>query len=345
MTSCLDDDTLLDVAEGRRGMDAEAERHLAACADCRRLIAAIARGAGATLEDTSASCDVVSSPDGEPAWDELGQGVVVGGCYRLEAFLGAGGMGVVWRARRTDDGVQVALKTTRGCEPALDVRFEREARVLTALQHPHIVRVLETLPPTGTRGPVIVQELLEGESLEVKLARVRALPLAEACRTMIPIASAVRAAHDRGIVHRDLKPANVFLTVHGRVVVLDFGIAKLLPSWGTHTKLTRTGAVVGSPRYMAPEQLFGEAADARADVWALGAMLFRFLSGRGPVEADSVGETMKALAVGAIGDMGELVSGLPDDVLGLARAALTVDRQRRLADVGSFERVLARYAT
>lgn len=335
---CLDDELLLDVAEGRRPMHTAAEAHLAVCSECRRTFAAIARGRGSTIRDTS------PPEDDEPGWDELGQGVVVGRRYELDSFLGAGGMGVVWRARRVTDGAVVALKIARGADPELCRRFEREATVLAALQHPHIVRVFEILAAhPDTRGPVIVQELLRGESLEMRLARVRRMRLDEACRMTIAVASALGTAHARGIVHRDLKPANVFLTTDGRVVVLDFGMAKLLPEWGTHTKLTRTGAVVGSPRYMAPEQVFGETADARADVWALGALLFRTLAGRVPVEADGIGEILKALQRGAIPDLAAFAPTLPADVLALTHAALTVDRQKRFHDVARFEAVLSRY--
>ncbi len=336
---CLDDGALLDAAEGRRPLDAIAYAHLARCSDCRRTLAAVARGRGDTIRDDR------PDEDDEPGWDELGQGVVVGGRYELESFLGSGGMGVVWKARRIDDGALLALKIAQSADAELARRFEREANVLTALRHPHIVQVLEALPATGTRGPVLVQELLHGESFDRQLARLRVLALGETARTIAAVASALRTAHARGIVHRDLKPSNVFVTDEGRIVVLDFGIAKLLPEWGKHTKLTRTGAVVGTPRYMAPEQVFGETADARADVWALGAMLFHALAGRAPIDTDRLGDVMKTIQSGALPDLAALAPALPPDVLGLVRAALTIDRQRRLHDVGAFETVLARWIT
>src|SRR5262249_15588079 len=113
MSPCLEDEMLLDLAEGRRPIDPASQAHLAACSECRRILAAVARGAGATLDEQGAA------PGDEPAWDELGQGVTVASRYVLEAFLGAGGMSVVWRARRIDDGARVALKVARASSPEL----------------------------------------------------------------------------------------------------------------------------------------------------------------------------------------------------------------------------------
>jgi len=150
---------------------------------------------------------------------------------------------------------------------------------------------------------------------------------------LLPVAAALRVAHARGIVHRDLKPQNVFLT-STRVMVLDFGIAKLLPEWGPHSKLTRTGAVMGTPLYMAPEQIFGEPdIDARADVWALGSILFRILGGRPPVTGTTLGDAMKALRRSDGVDFTILPPDLPPEMVGLLGAALTIPRERRFGDV------------
>jgi eukaryotic-like serine/threonine-protein kinase len=337
MTPCLEDERLLDLAEGRRAIDPASQAHLAACSECRRIFAAVARGAGATLDDAGAA------PDDEPAWDELGQGVTVASRYVLEAFLGAGGMSVVWRAQRKDDGARVALKLARAGSPELWHRFEREAKVAGALAHPNIVRTLDVVPATASRGPVLVLELLEGETLEAHLARSPALSLGQASRIVLAIASALGAAHARGVVHRDLKPQNIFLS-GPRVVVLDFGIAKLTPAFGAHSKITRPGTVLGSPRYMAPEQVFGEEPiDERADVWALASVLVRMLTGRAPVEGESLGEIMRTLRAGRVADLGQLAPQLPADVIALARHALAIERGARFRDVGRFEAVLGRY--
>jgi serine/threonine-protein kinase len=338
--ACLDDELILDLAERRRPMDGASQAHLASCAECRRVFAAVARGAGDTLREGTQGDD----PASEPAWSELGQGVVVDRRYELEAFLGAGGMGIVWRARRLDDGTPVALKIARAMDADLWKRLEREAQVAAALSHPNIARTLDVLPATAERGPVIVYELLEGETLASRLAREHVLPFGEGYRVLVDVALALEAAHARGVVHRDLKPQNVFLA-GPRVVVLDFGLAKLTSEWGAHSRLTRTGAVLGSPRYMAPEQIFAEEiVDARADVWALAAVLMTVFTGRAPIEASSAGEAMKALRRGDVADLGALLPAAPEELLGLARAALKVDRRERLASVTPLRDVLSRFA-
>ncbi len=336
-TACLDDAVILDIVERRRNLDAAAEAHLADCGECRRVFAAVVRGTAVGRPEEQDTCD-------EPGFDELGQGVVIARRYELERFLGSGGMGVVWAARRMDRSNatdRVAIKIPRTADPALRGRFAREARVTASLDHPNVVRILDIIEATPLRGPCLVQELLIGESLDARQLREGALTLREAARIMVPVADAIAAAHARGILHRDLKPQNVFLA-QGRIVVLDFGIAKLLPSWGAHSRLTSTGQqVVGTPRYMAPEQLFGESnPDERADVWALGALLYCMLAGRPPVEGRTMGEAIRAHCRGAPIEFGEVLQGLPYEVQALVRGALVVDRARRSAKVQTFVEVL-----
>ncbi len=346
---CLDDELILAVAEGRKRLDPAGSAHLAACDECRLTLAAAARGAGAEPSARAPRPGTLPLPEGEPAWDELGPGVVLGGgAYVLERFLGAGGMGVVWSARRTSDGLAVALKIAQGGDPDLARRFEREARVASALAHPNVVRIHDVLPsPAGAagRGPCIVQELVEGETFEAKLARERRLELRDAARLMLPVASALEAAHARGIVHRDVKPSNILIAAaNRRVVVVDFGIAKLLGgTWGAHSKLTRTGAVVGTPRYMAPEQVFGEAdVDARADVWALGAVLYRALAGRDAIEVDGVGAMVRTLREREAQNVAaKPPPALPQNVAWLLESALTIRRETRLDSVRPFLAVLS----
>ena len=339
---CLDDERLLDLAEGRGALDPAAEGHLAACDECRRVLGAAARGRGGTSFGGEAG-HAGAVVAGEPSWDELGIGVVVAGRYRLERFLGAGGMGVVWGARRTDDGAAVALKVARSTDRDLCRRVEREARIASRLEHPNVVRTHDVLLATESRGACLVLEWLAGETLEARLAREGTLPLAQAARIAGCIVAALAFAHARGVVHRDLKPQNVFLS-RARVVVLDFGVAKLLPAWGAHSKLTRTGAVVGTPRYMAPEQIFGEPdVDARADVWALAAILFRMLAGRAPVSGATLGEIAKGLRQGEVQELASFAHEVPRDVLDLVRGGL-LPRERRLADLARFHAVLAAHS-
>jgi Tol biopolymer transport system component len=211
------------------------------------------------------------------------------GPYEVLSPLGAGGMGEVYRARDTRLGRDVAVKVlpgSRALSAELRERFEREARAVAALSHPHICALFDV----GREGSTdyLVMELLEGPTLADRLAR-GPLPLAEALRFGAGIASALDAAHGKGIVHRDLKPGNVMLTASG-VKLVDFGLAKVLEPEGPAEDVssaptaagdvTREGTIVGTLSYMAPEQLEGRAADARTDIFALGSVLYEMSTGR-----------------------------------------------------------------
>ena len=204
------------------------------------------------------------------------------GPYEIVSFVGAGGMGEVYRARDPRLGRTVAVKVLTPALP-LDAdrleRFEREARAAAALSHSNVLAVFDIGTHEG--APYLVSELLEGESLRGVLAR--GTPgTARAVEIAIQVARGLAAAHDKGIVHRDLKPENLFVTRDGTVKILDFGLAKLAhpPPDGRDSALTRTGAVMGTAGYMAPEQVRGQPADERADVFALGAVLYEMLGGR-----------------------------------------------------------------
>ncbi len=197
------------------------------------------------------------------------------GPYKIEGRLGTGGMGEVFRAVDTRLGRPVAIKTSH---QRYSERFERESRVLSALNHPNICTLYDVGPN------YLVMELCEGETLEARI-QAGALPLDEACKLGSQIAAGLAAAHARHIIHRDLKPANVMLTKAG-VKVLDFGLAK---SAGDET-LTATQAVMGTPAYMAPEQREGRPCDARSDIYALGLILCAMTTGK-PDPASITGTT------------------------------------------------------
>lgn len=201
------------------------------------------------------------------------------GDFEIERLAGSGAMGAVHRAHHRVTGAVVALKVLHGHRPEHADRFAREARVLSELNHPGIVHYVAH-GVTAEGDPYLAMEWLEGESLADRLAR-QPLTIAESLGLGLAVAEALRVPHRMGIVHRDLKPSNLLL-VGGRVdrtTVMDFGIARLLDAVGT--MLTATGAMLGTPGYMAPEQARGEPdVDARADVFALGAVLFRCLTGR-----------------------------------------------------------------
>ena len=257
-------------------------------------------------------------------------------------------MGVVWAARDLRSEERVALKFLKAGEggEAGIRRFVREARAAMALSHPNIVHV-HTLTADRHGSPVMVMDLLEGESLATRLRRVRRLEVSTLAGILVQIVSAVGAAHAAGIVHRDLKPDNVFLVGEPPSVrVLDFGIAKLTAREGdaaASTALTNTGAMLGTPFYMAPEQVFGERdLDHRADVWALGVIAYECLSGRRPFEGENFGQVFKAVTRGQLVPLRSIAADLPSDVLDVVDRMLTTDRDRR-ADLHAVLAVFERH--
>src|SRR5262245_44848898 len=209
-------------------------------------------------------------------------------------------MGEVYRARDERLGREVALKVLRA-DVAGDVdrvrRFEQEARAAGALNHPNLVAVFDTGHHDG--NPYVVFELLDGVTLRQRLGG-GALSVRKVVDYAIQIAQGLAAAHEKGIVHRDLKPENVFVTRDGRVKILDFGLAKLRPELDGRpptgvTTATGAGVVLGTAGYMSPEQVRGEPADARSDVFAFGAVFYEMLSGTRPFAGETSAELMAAI--------------------------------------------------
>ncbi len=224
------------------------------------------------------------------------------GPYEILASIGAGGMGEVYRARDTRLDRDVAVKVLPAAltrDPAALARFEREAKAVAALSHPNILAVHDFGQSDGTTYAVM--ELLEGETLRQRLSE-GLLPPRKAIEIAREIALGLAAAHEKGIVHRDLKPENLFLTQDGRVKILDFGLARQLnlPSSGdthspTATPGTEPGTVLGTVGYMAPEQLKGQTADGRSDIFSFGAVLYEMLAGARAFRGDTAIETMNAI--------------------------------------------------
>ncbi len=225
------------------------------------------------------------------------------GPYEILAPLGAGGMGEVYRAKDARLGRDVALKVlpaTFASDADRLRRFEQEARAVAALNHPNILAVFDVGQDNGS--PFLVSELLEGESLRVALDQ-GALPQRKTIEYGVQIAHGLAAAHEKGIVHRDLKPENIFVTKDGRIKILDFGLAKLAQTAGaspdevtlTSAQNTAAGVVIGTASYMAPEQVRGEGADPRTDIFAFGAVLYEMLSGVRTFRRDTAAETMTAV--------------------------------------------------
>jgi serine/threonine-protein kinase len=251
------------------------------------------------------------------------------GPYQIEALIGLGGMGKVYRASDTRFGRTVAIKTSNA---RFNERFEREARAVAALNHPNICTLYDAGPN------YLVLEFVEGETLSRPINQ-GPLPLDETLRIAGQIAAALAAAHEKGIVHRDLKPANVKITPGGLVKVLDFGLAKRISQRSADgsmtTGLTEVGTAVGTPAYMAPEQAQGKEVDKCADVWAFGVLLYELLSGQRPFRGDSLQATLAAVLTKEPD-----LAIVPARVRPLLRACLKKDPQERLSNIGDWRLLL-----
>ena len=260
------------------------------------------------------------------------------GRYTVLGELGRGAMGVVFRALdpALDRAVAVKVIAARSAEPArasaeLEARFLREARVAARISHPNVVTVYDAGREGGSL--YLVMELVTGESLGARLLRGEFPSAPEALEMAAQVADALGAAHALGVVHRDIKPGNIMVTESGRVKVADFGVAKAV---GEETDLTRTGTVVGSPAYMAPEQVRGEALDGRADLFSLGVVLYELLMRRKPFPADTVTTLIyQILHEDPLADPA-VSSALGESVAPFLRRCLEKVPGKRIPDAASF---------
>ena len=263
------------------------------------------------------------------------------GVYHLQERIGAGGMGEVYRARDTKLGRDVAIKIlphalTR--DPDRLARFEREARVLAALNHPNIATIHGFEDGGDVRG--LVMELVSGETLAERIRR-RPLSIAECFPVALRIAEALEAAHEKGIIHRDLKPANVKITATGTVKLLDFGLARVATEEADHltqaptatANATHHGLIMGTAAYMSPEQSRGQAVDKRTDIWAFGCVLYEMLTGRAAFGRATLPDTLAAI-VTSEPDWRQLHGDVPGRVKRLLRRCLEKDPRQRLRDIG-----------
>ncbi|HVY48196.1 MAG TPA: serine/threonine-protein kinase, partial [Minicystis sp.] len=272
-------------------------------------------------------------------------GSVIASKYRLTRVLGEGGMGAVWVARNISLDVDVALKLIRH-EVAADDTSERllqEARAAARIGHPSIVRIYD-FGQTDYKDPYIVMELLEGESLRQVLDRKARLSPANAVQTLLPIVSALAAAHAKGIIHRDIKPENILLAEDERGIlqpkILDFGIAKLRREEERRT-VTQAGSVMGSPDYMSPEQARGRAdIDERSDVWAMCVVLYETIVGACPFEEPNYNAQLRAIIENAPKPITELGTG-DDELWAILARGLEKDREARWPDMRSLGAALA----
>lgn len=333
-TRCPPAQMLRGYAEGSLdSLDAmELEKHLASCVECRRSVDSKCGDAHVASSDCGPearhSAEVDKTLEGVKAWllhpadtgtilastaegtasdaidlallsfepptlpDELGRL----GQFRILRVLGVGGMGIVCLAEDIQLNRHVALKVLRS-ELARTgegaARFLREARSAAAVRHENVVTIYQVGSAAGV--PFLAQELLKGETLDDRLKREGRLPSAEAVRIAVEISAGLEAAHRRGLLHRDIKPSNIWLeSPSGRVKILDFGLARQV---GADASITQSGQIVGTPAYMSPEQVQGSPLDARTDLFSLGCLLYRCVTGRLPFEGSDTLAVFRALAV------------------------------------------------
>jgi eukaryotic-like serine/threonine-protein kinase len=280
-------------------------------------------------------------------------GDIIAAKYRIERAIGDGGMSVVFGATHCVTGKRFAIKwllpDDEAATSALAAqRFIREAQVAGLFQHPNVVEVYDVGEVSGSY--YMVMEWLEGESLDTRLARVGRLSLHEACAYLIPCMQGIEEAHAVGIVHRDLKPANIFVcqaTKHGpeRAKVLDFGIAKLTnPTTDRDSLTTQAGVLIGTPSYLAPEQLRNQAVDHRTDIYAFGVVLYQVLSGELPFMGDTFGELVLQIATSTPTPLRELVPELPTGVDALVARAMAREPAERFQELSTLIEALRAYA-
>jgi serine/threonine protein kinase len=271
--------------------------------------------------------------------------------YRVIAAIGAGGMGEVYRATDTKLGRDVALKVLpaeMARDPERLARFQREARAVAALNHPHIVTIFSVEEADGVH--FLTMELVEGQSLDRRIPSA-GLPVEQIVEIAGALAEALSAAHEKGIVHRDLKPANVMVTESGSVKILDFGLAKEVRAENssdatlTSAGHTQAGIVMGTPAYMSPEQIAGRVVDHRSDIFSLGVVLHEMATGQRPFEGSSSAELVSAILRDPPASVTDIRGDLPLDLARIIRRCLEKDPRHRVQtarDVGNEFRHLAR---
>jgi len=251
------------------------------------------------------------------------------GPYRLLREIGGGGMGVVYEAEDARLGRRVAVKLLPpeySRDRKAKERFLREARAASTVDHPNLCTVHDVGESEGRL--YIVLALYEGETLRERIRR-GPLPLTEVREVAVQVARGLARAHEAGITHRDVKPANVMLTRRGEVKILDFGIARLE---GDEVSLTRTGVSWGTPAYMSPEQVRGEAVDCRTDVWSLGVLLYEMLAGRRPFRGESVEVVLSSILTQEPEPLNRIRSDVPPDLARMVARTLIKDRTERYAN-------------
>ncbi len=347
---CFDENTAIDLLDGRVSEQerVELEAHADECPSCRRLLSDVAAihlhtvtsHTKQTRETPSTGEPVQTtmlSPGGKGGVQsaKVRTGTLIAERYRLEQELGRGGMGSVWVAYDLKLHREVAFKIMASSIAQSSVareRFEREALAVAGLRSPHIVQLYDYGIEQG--DPYMVMELLEGEDLGARLVDTGRLPPLAAITIVGQIAKGLNAAHRAHIVHRDLKPANIFLVRDEEeeeiVKIVDFGIAKARQQPGSSSQSTTDGALMGTPRYMSPEQVHGaKKVDHRADLWALGVIAYCCLTGRIPFNGKGLGELYNQILNDVPKPPSELVPELPEEVDVFFKRALAKEPDER----------------
>ena len=271
-------------------------------------------------------------------------GCTLRGKWHLDVLLGVGGMAAVYAATHRN-GTRAAIKVLHpelGLHADVRSRFFREGRVANTVDHDGAVKVLDEDEDGGSL--YLVMELLDGESLDARAARSEGkLPVDEVLAAADQLLDVLTAAHNKGVVHRDLKPENVFLTREGKVMVLDFGIARLR-ELSTQSNATRDGSTMGTPAYMAPEQARGlwDEVDARVDLWAVGATMFSLITGRPVHEGRTSNEILVAAVTQKAPALASLVPEIPKPVAALVDKALAFEKADRWPDATAMQDALRR---
>jgi tRNA A-37 threonylcarbamoyl transferase component Bud32 len=268
-------------------------------------------------------------------------GKTLSGRYQIEELLGQGGMSAVYKAMDPNLRRVVAVKMIHphmSDNEEFVRRFEEEATAVAQLRHENIVQVYDFNNDSGTYYMVL--EFVPGETLQQRMKRLQAagrqLSYTDAIKFIIDVCEAADYAHKRGMIHRDIKPANVILDIHGRAILMDFGIAKIVGGQAH----TATGAVIGTALYMAPEQIRGEKIDEGVDIYAIGVTLFEMLNGRPPYEADSAMTLMMMHLNDPIPDLRQLHPEVPDDLVAVVEKALSKNRAQRFRSAAEMSAAL-----
>src|SRR5271169_2107171 len=268
---------------------------------------------------------VVLSP---AALGQLDPGTVLGGRYDIVRLLGQGGMGAVYQAYDRELERQVALKLIRpelAANPEILQRFKQELILARQITHRNVIRIFDLGQADGFK--FITMEYIEGEDLQALLKQRKKLEPADAAKVIAQVCRALEVAHAEGVIHRDLKPQNIMLDKTGRVYVMDFGIARSTLT----SSMTQTGALIGTPDYMSPEQAKGQKVDARSDLFSVGIIFYEILSGQSPYVADTtMGKLWKRTSEPAR-PLGDLDKTIPQTLSEIVKKCLEIDPEKRFA--------------